>query len=484
MTQPQALGRVDDHDPTDTGTPLVSAIVTAYNYARFLPRALDSALSQNYPADKLEILVVDDGSTDSTPAILEDYARRYPGRIRAFRQKNSGFVAATNLAFSKARGDLWALLDADDVWPREKTIRQVELMQRNPRVGAVYADMAEIDQHDQVLGTSVWTRLNVVPVRGPGALAPLLVNGNCATASGLMFRATLRERFDPIPGGVPYVDWWVIAQIAAVTDVDYVPGVRVGYRLHDSNMTHGVQGARWVREQVRHSSARRHVLIHGGAAALPAHALIPAWQAFEHAALEAIQAAGSAYVPLPETTELEQATAQRAARRARVLQRRGVLEPALRAWVLAAANNPFDAEARESIAQVAVALAGSQRPEHPFAAARSFVVLARAEELASAPSLLAAFAQTFDSDDDATLFIHGPGADGEHLGRLLAGAIEAAGVDVDGPDLLAQADPESLLDPQVLQEAADLVLTHDTAPTLREHYDETLDLLRPPALVV
>src|SRR5690242_3363207 len=111
------------------GFPLVSAIVAAYNYGRFLPRTLDSALAQDYPADRLEIVVVDDGSTDDTQAILDEYAARYPERIRVFRQENAGYVAATNRAFANARGEFWALLDADDLWPVQKTTRQIEIFE-------------------------------------------------------------------------------------------------------------------------------------------------------------------------------------------------------------------------------------------------------------------------------------------------------------------------------------------------------------------
>src|SRR5437588_6440925 len=133
------------------GFPLVSAIVAAYNYDRFLPRTLDSALAQEYPRDKLEIVVVDDGSTDDTHAILNEYAARYPDRIRVFRQENAGYVAATNRAFAEARGELWALLDADDLWPTQKTIRQVEIFKAYPQVGAVYGDLTIIDADDQIL---------------------------------------------------------------------------------------------------------------------------------------------------------------------------------------------------------------------------------------------------------------------------------------------------------------------------------------------
>ena len=69
--------------------PRVSVVVTAYNLARFLGRAIDSALAQDWPADALEVIVVDDGSTDETPQVLAAYGER----IRVIRQANQGLVA-------------------------------------------------------------------------------------------------------------------------------------------------------------------------------------------------------------------------------------------------------------------------------------------------------------------------------------------------------------------------------------------------------
>src|SRR5947209_13006018 len=136
--------------------PSVSAIVAAYNYGRFLPRTLDSALAQDYPADRLEIVVVDDGSTDSTAAVLDEYTARYPGWVRSFRQDNAGYVAATNRAFAEARGELWALLDADDLWPPDTTAKQVEIFERRREVGLVYSDLTVIDGEDHVIHPSFW----------------------------------------------------------------------------------------------------------------------------------------------------------------------------------------------------------------------------------------------------------------------------------------------------------------------------------------
>ena len=87
--------------------PLVSVIIPCYNYGRFLAAALDSVRAQNYPAT--EIVVVDDGSTDDTPAV----AARYPEAVY-LRQENQGLSAARNAGIRASRGELLVFLDADD----------------------------------------------------------------------------------------------------------------------------------------------------------------------------------------------------------------------------------------------------------------------------------------------------------------------------------------------------------------------------------
>src|SRR3954463_10953200 len=93
---------------------LVSAIIPLYNSERFLAQTLDSALAQSWR--NLEIIIVDDGSTDASAAIADHYAREYPDAIRVIHQRNEGLCHARNTAMAAARGDCFALLDADDIW--------------------------------------------------------------------------------------------------------------------------------------------------------------------------------------------------------------------------------------------------------------------------------------------------------------------------------------------------------------------------------
>src|SRR5205814_441931 len=99
-------------EPSDAmSAPGVSVVIPAYNYARFLPKAIESALAQSHPS--LEIIVVDDGSTDDTQAVVAQYTGP---RVRCVRQQNAGLSAARNTGIREARFPYVAFLDADDEW--------------------------------------------------------------------------------------------------------------------------------------------------------------------------------------------------------------------------------------------------------------------------------------------------------------------------------------------------------------------------------
>lgn len=105
------------------GTPVVTALITNYNYAEFLGDALDSVLAQDYAGD-IEIVVVDDGSTDDSAAVLA----RYGDRVRVLRQPNRGQLLAMRAGLAASGGDVICLLDADDAWAPGKVTAVVEAL--------------------------------------------------------------------------------------------------------------------------------------------------------------------------------------------------------------------------------------------------------------------------------------------------------------------------------------------------------------------
>lgn len=114
--------------------PLVSVIVPTYNCAAFVADALDSVLSQDY--SPIEVIVVDDGSTDGTRDVLA----RYGERIKVFQQQNGGPAAARNLAVSKSKGEYLAFLDGDDLWLPGKLTAQMAYIAAHPDAHVVYGE--------------------------------------------------------------------------------------------------------------------------------------------------------------------------------------------------------------------------------------------------------------------------------------------------------------------------------------------------------
>ena len=123
--------------------PLVSVIVPVYNGERFLRAALDSALAQTF--QDIEIIVVDDGSKDSSGAIADEYAARNPGKFVVIHAQNGGVVPARNAGIAVARGRYLAMLDADDEWMPHHLAASVALLEKNSSVGLVHANIERIN---------------------------------------------------------------------------------------------------------------------------------------------------------------------------------------------------------------------------------------------------------------------------------------------------------------------------------------------------
>jgi glycosyltransferase involved in cell wall biosynthesis len=122
-------------------TPAVSVIIATYNYGRYLAGALDSALRQTF-AD-LEVLVIDDGSTDGTDRVVQPYLA--DARVSYHRTAHVGQPRAKNTGIRLARAPLLAFLDADDLWLPRKLERQLALFRADPELGVAYSAREAID---------------------------------------------------------------------------------------------------------------------------------------------------------------------------------------------------------------------------------------------------------------------------------------------------------------------------------------------------
>src|SRR5579885_728740 len=120
--------------------PRVSVLINNHNYGRFLGAAIDSVLAQGLPAEDLELIVVDDGSTDDSRAVIASYG----ARVKAVLQERGGQTSAVNAGFRASAGEIVFLLDADDVWRPGKLAKVLPLFD-DPKVGAVQHFLQDAD---------------------------------------------------------------------------------------------------------------------------------------------------------------------------------------------------------------------------------------------------------------------------------------------------------------------------------------------------
>jgi len=124
----------------------MTVLIDTFNHQRFIECAVSSVLEQDFPPSEMEILVVDDGSTDGTPDLLA----RFAPRLRLLRKPNGGQASAFNFGIPEARGQVIAFLDGDDWWAPRKLMHVAAAMRREPRVGLIGHGIIEV--HDRLSG--------------------------------------------------------------------------------------------------------------------------------------------------------------------------------------------------------------------------------------------------------------------------------------------------------------------------------------------
>ena len=170
--------------------PQVSVVIDTYNYGHFIEEAIESVLSQDFPLDRMEVLVIDDGSTDDTA----ERVKKYGSRIQYFRKANGGQASAFNFGFARARGEIVSLLDADDYWFPDKLRSVVEEFEKHPEVGVVYHPLRAY--HMQ---TGEFKEFPFTPISGfvPSNIKHVILYDGVMTTSS--FRRTVLQQLLPIP---------------------------------------------------------------------------------------------------------------------------------------------------------------------------------------------------------------------------------------------------------------------------------------------
>ena len=214
--------------PLASAAPLVSAVIPTYNYARYVAGAVESVLAQSF--DDLEIVVVDDGSTDETADTLHPFLER----IRYIHQEHRGLAAARNTGIRVARGPYVAFLDSDDLWLPEKVSVQISRLDGDPAVGLVYGEAALFTETSPGTTTlhSYWAH------HPSGKILPWLVRQNVVPSPTPMVRRQLFDQVGPFDETLSACeDWDMWIRIARVSEFAYVDRVLAKYRVHAANMS-------------------------------------------------------------------------------------------------------------------------------------------------------------------------------------------------------------------------------------------------------
>ena len=214
-------------------TKSVSVVIPAYNYGRFIGEAIRSVVEQTHPPS--EIIVVDDGSTDETAAVVGAFG----DAVRYIRQDNAGVCAARNRGVSESTGELVAFLDADDTWEPTNLEKQLAAFAGDEEIGLIHCAMREFDGETgetirvYMEGGEDGVADNLLLWEGPVIVGP----GGGITVS--------RKAFDRVGGFDTRMkvgeDWDFCYRVARLFKIGFVAEPLLNYRSHDAAAHHNVE---------------------------------------------------------------------------------------------------------------------------------------------------------------------------------------------------------------------------------------------------
>jgi glycosyltransferase involved in cell wall biosynthesis len=216
-------------------------LIDTYNHERFIEQAIVSVLEQDLSADQVEILVVDDGSTDRTPEIV----RKFEPRLRLIRKANGGQASAFNVGVSQAQAPIVAFLDGDDWWAPQKLRRVLQTFEENPGLGAMGHGYYEVNMSTarrQLVVPERTCRLAMRDVAGAHsfhAVCGLLATSKLAVAKEVL------DRIIPIPEELVFAaDAYVFILAVAIAGAIVLDQPLCFYRLHAGNLDEAGRPAR------------------------------------------------------------------------------------------------------------------------------------------------------------------------------------------------------------------------------------------------
>ena len=212
--------------------PQFTVLVNTYNHGLFVERCLRSVVEQDFPASEMEVIVVDDGSTDRTPEIL----RKFEPRIHLIRKENGGQVSAFNAGVAEAQGEIIAFLDGDDWWAPNKLTSVRRAFDENQQVAAVGHGYFEVDERDSIRARWTPEPGSCLTFETPDLVFRSRSSRTFLGTSRLAIRESALARALPIPPELPFFDNFIFAQAIAMGGALLLAEPLCYYRIHSGNL--------------------------------------------------------------------------------------------------------------------------------------------------------------------------------------------------------------------------------------------------------
>jgi glycosyltransferase involved in cell wall biosynthesis len=207
--------------------PLVSIALCTYNGVKFLIQQLDTLVDQTY--ENIEIIAVDDCSTDGTFELLQGYAERYANFFVYRNETNIGFLKNFEGALGRCHGEFIALCDQDDIWHPQKIELQMAAIGNNM---VIYHDSEFIDGEGELMNKKMSDFHNFYRGDEP----KVFLFWNCVSGHSMLFRKELLQYAFPFKNNF-YHDWWLTYVAVNVGSIDFIPQCLVQYRRHGGSST-------------------------------------------------------------------------------------------------------------------------------------------------------------------------------------------------------------------------------------------------------
>ena len=212
--------------------PLITALVDTYNHEKYIEQALVSVVEQGLSESELEIVVVDDGSTDRTPEIIQKFAPR----VKHIRKPNGGQASAFNAGFAESRGEMIAILDGDDWWIKGKLTKVADALERHPEAAAICHGRLEFNEQRNLVRAYVPPSERLINISSVEAVRDAITLWSFLLPSALTVRRKVLAAIMPIPEEMVFMADTPIQVAAMAMNTLVLAEPLCYYRRHAQNL--------------------------------------------------------------------------------------------------------------------------------------------------------------------------------------------------------------------------------------------------------